>query len=260
MTISRTLSIHTLGGLPLFTERMSVAHELVAAIQASGHSLQDGDVCVIAQKIISKVEGRALNLSDVSVGENARTLAASTRRDSALMQAILDESREILRSSPAAVIARHRTGHVLANAGIDASNVYGGDEDKVLLWPVEPDASARSIRREIRHLTGAAVAVIIADSMGRAWRIGTTGHAIGCAGLVVVEDRRGKAEDLYGRTLQATQIAVADSLAAMAVLAMGEGDEGTPVAIIRGAELWVTQEDGPGAVVGLRPTEQDMFR
>jgi coenzyme F420-0:L-glutamate ligase/coenzyme F420-1:gamma-L-glutamate ligase len=130
----------------------------------------------------------------------------------------------------------------------------------VLLWPVDPDASARAIRAEIHRLSGKRPAVVIADSMGRAWRIGTVGTAIGTAGLAVLDDQRGKAEDLFGRTLQATVIAVADSLCAAAALAMGEGAEGTPAAIVRGAARWITAEDGPGAASGLRPLAEDMFR
>lgn len=244
----------------MFAPGMSIAQEICAVFAAEGEALRDGDICVIAQKIVSKVEGRALDLASLKVGGRAREMAATTAREPSAIQAILDESSEILRANPAAVIARHRTGHVLANAGIDASNIEGGDAGTVLRWPVDPDASARSIRRELRAIAGASVAVVIADSMGRAWRIGTVGTAIGCAGLAVLEDRRGKAVDLFGRTLQATVIAVADSIAAMATLAMGEGDEGTPVALVRGGERWVVEEDGPGAGSGLRPPEQDMFR
>jgi coenzyme F420-0:L-glutamate ligase/coenzyme F420-1:gamma-L-glutamate ligase len=130
----------------------------------------------------------------------------------------------------------------------------------VLLWPLDPDASARQIRASLQAASGRQVGVVIADSMGRAWRIGTLGTAIGCAGVAVLEDRRNKAVDLFGRPLQATIIAVADSIAAMAALALGEADEGTPVAIVRGANRWTCAEDGPGAVSGLRPVEQDMFR
>ncbi|WP_235536263.1 MULTISPECIES: coenzyme F420-0:L-glutamate ligase [unclassified Sphingomonas] len=165
-----------------------------------------------------------------------------------------------MRASKAAVIARHRSGHVLANAGIDASNVEGGAQGTVLLWPRDPDASARAIRAEIANLTGVRPAVLIADSMGRAWRIGTVGTAIGCAGLAVLDDQRGQASDLYGRTLEATIIAIADSIAAAAVLAMGEGSQGTPAVIVRGAAGWVSEADGPGVVSGLRPVGQDMFR
>ena len=163
--------------------------------------------------------------------------------------------------------ARHRfveaakaAGHVLANAGIDASNVEGGEEGTVLLWPIDPDASARTIRAELGELCGVRPAVVIADSLGRAWRIGTVGAAIGCAGLTVLDDRRGRGQDLFGRTLQATVIAVADGIAAAAVLAMGEGAEGTPAALVRGAGQWVSTEDGPGAASGLRPVAEDMFR
>jgi len=239
---------------------MSIVQAICSALDAGGDHLRDGDICVIAQKIVSKVEGRTLELASLSPGAEALELARRTDREPTMAQAILDESNEILRANPAAIIARHRKGHVLANAGIDASNVEGGDSGTVLLWPVDPDISARSIRDELQATCGARLAVVIADSMGRAWRIGTVGTAIGCAGIVVLEDRRGRATDLFGRTLQATVIAVADSLAAMGALAMGEGDEGTPVALIRGGARWVSAEDGPGAASGLRPVEQDMFR
>ena len=254
------ISVRPLAGLPMFIPGMSIAQAICAALQSAGEDLRDGDICVIAQKIVSKVEGRALALESLTPGDEALALAAKTGREPAMAQAILDESSEVLRAHPAAIIARHRTGHVLANAGIDASNIEGSDSGTVLLWPADPDASARSIRADLQAATGKRMAVVIADSMGRAWRIGTVGTAIGCAGLAVLEDRRGRAVDLFGRTLQATVIAIADSVAAIATLAMGEGDEGTPVALVRGADRWVVEEDGAGAVSGLRPVEQDMFR
>lgn len=250
-------SVTAIGGLALFQAGMSVAGELAAALDRAGEALADGDVVVIAQKIVSKAEGRTARLETVGPTSEAKRLAEATGREPTLAQLILDESQEIMRAHPAAIVARHRTGHVLANAGIDASNVAEG---ALLLWPVDPDASARAIRAELRELAGVAPAVVIADSMGRAWRIGTVGTAIGCAGLAVLDDRRGLDADLYGRTLQATVIAVADSLAAVAVLAMGEGAQGTPVALVRGAGRWVSAEDGPGAASGLRSPEQDMFR
>jgi len=249
-----------LAGMPLFHTGMSVAREIVAALEQRGDALDGSDVCVVAQKIVSKAEGRTIRLSDVEPTSLARELAAKTRRDPFVLQLILDESSELLRTTEAAVIARHRTGHVLANAGIDASNVDGGEEETVLLWPVDPDASARAIRAELAELTGVRPAVLIADSMGRAWRSGTVGTAIGCAGLTVLDDQRGRAQDLFGRTLQATVVAVADSIAAAASLAMGEGAEGTPAVILRGPGQWVSEEDGPGAVSGLRPIVEDMFR
>ena len=247
-------------GMPMFAPGMSVADETVAAIGRGGDALSDGDVIVLAQKIVSKSEGRLVSLANVSAGEEACRIAAETDRDPAMVQLILDESSAILRATPAAIIARHHTGHVLANAGIDASNVEGGERGTVLLWPEDPDASACAIRAELAALSEKRVAVIIADSMGRAWRIGTVGGAIGCAGLDVLEDRRGKGQDLFGRTLQATVIAIADSLAAAATLAMGEGAEGTPAALVRGAAQWVTEADGPGAAGILRPVVEDMFR
>lgn len=260
MTRIPELSVLALDGLPLFAPGMSIAQEICAALKARGDGLRDGDICVIAQKIVSKVEDRSLQLASLEAGQQARDLAEVTHREAAALQVVIEESSEILRATPAAVIARHRTGHVLANAGIDASNIEGGATGTVLRWPIDPDVSAREIRQALRAIAGVSVGVLIADSMGRAWRIGTVGTAIGCAGLTVLEDRRGNAVDLYGRTLEATVIAVADSLAAMGVLAMGEGDEGTPVALVRGASRWVSDEDGPGAASGLRPVEQDMFR
>jgi coenzyme F420-0:L-glutamate ligase/coenzyme F420-1:gamma-L-glutamate ligase len=250
--------------MPLFVAGMSVAAEVVRAAEAQGEPLGEGDVIVMAQKIVSKAEGRTVRLADVVPGAEAQRIAAAVGREADIVQLILDESAEILRATPAAIIAGHRTGHVLANAGIDASNVDGGGEGTVLLWPADPDASARAIRRALGGLLGAAPAqtpaVVIADSMGRAWRIGTVGTAIGCAGLCVLDDRRGADQDLFGRTLQATVIAVADAVAAVAVLAMGEGAEGTPAAIVRGAGRWVSPDDGPGAVRQLRPLAEDMFR
>ncbi|PEQ11819.1 coenzyme F420-0:L-glutamate ligase [Novosphingobium sp. PC22D] len=249
-----------LPGMPLFGPETSIADEILASLDLLGETLRPGDVCVVAQKIVSKCERRTRDLATVEPDARACEIAAATGRDPRVTDLIKAESSELLRVTPAAIIARHRTGHVLANAGIDASNVADGEDERVLLWPLDPDSSARTIRAGIADRTGIRPAVVIADSMGRAWRVGTVGHAIGCAGLAVLEDRRGTGRDLFGRTLQATIVAVADSVAAAATLAMGEGDEGTPVAIVRGAERWVSADDGPGAVSGLRPLEQDMFR
>lgn len=254
-----SISAIPLPGVPLIHSGMDLAAEICAAVERSGEVLGAGDVVVIAQKIVSKSEGRIVSSTQVEPGEEARSIAQKTNRDARAVQLILSESTSLLRATSAAIIARHRTGHVLANAGIDLSNV-GGEPDAMLLWPHDPDASARAIRDGIVKRTGIRPAVVIADSMGRAWRIGTVGSAIGCAGLTVVEDKRGTGRDLFGRVLQATQIGVADSIAALATLAMGESDEGTPVALVRGADGWVCDEDGPGATSGLRPVEQDMFQ
>jgi len=260
VTIEAGLTLLPLAGMPLFRPGMSVAGEIAQALKRMGETLCDGDICVVAQKIVSKSEGRIVRLADAEPTSRAREIAEATARDPRVIQLIIEESSELLRATELAVIARHRTGHVLANAGIDASNVEGGEVENVLLWPVDPDASARAIRTELAQLTGVRPAVVIADSMGRAWRMGTVGTAIGCAGLTVLDDQRGKAQDLFGRTLQATVIAVADSLAATASLAMGEGAQGTPALLVRGGGQWVTEEDGPGAAGGLRPLAEDMFR
>jgi len=256
---ARSLSILPLDGLPMFGPGLSVAREVADAAKRQGIVLAPDDVVVLAQKIVSKAEGRAVQLRDVAAGAEAQALAAETGRPAPLMQLLRDESETLVRTTPMVVITRHRTGHVAANAGIDASNVEGGAEDTVLLWPVDPDASARAIRAELRALTGVAPAVVIADSLGRAWRMGTIGTAIGVAGLTVIDDQRGQA-DLYGRTLQATLVAVADSLAAAAVLVMGEGAEGVPAALVRGAGRYVEAADGPGAVASLRPLKEDLFQ
>lgn len=253
------LDVVPVRGMPTFHQGMSIARELVSALDAMGEPLGEGDVCVIAQKIVSKAEGGLIRLADVTPSPDAFRIAEETDRIPQVVQLILDQSSELLRATAAAIIARHRSGHVLANAGIDASNVEGGEEETVLVWPKDPDASARAIRAEIAKIAGVRPAVVIADSMGRAWRVGTIGHAIGCAGVPALEDRRGE-KDMFGRTLEATIVGVADSLAAAATLAMGEGAEGTPAAIVRGAGRWVTAEDGVGVVDGLRPVEQDMFR
>jgi coenzyme F420-0:L-glutamate ligase/coenzyme F420-1:gamma-L-glutamate ligase len=156
------------------------------------------------------------------------------------------------------IIARHRTGHVLANSGIDASNVGCGEDPAVLLWPLDPDASARRLRAALEAATGVRLGVIISDSVGRAWRMGTLGTAIGCAGLKPLRDRRGE-HDLFGRELQATVIGVADEIASAASLVMGEAAEGTPVAIVRGATYDADDSD-PGIGEILRPLEKDLFR
>ncbi|MEO6093588.1 MAG: coenzyme F420-0:L-glutamate ligase [Novosphingobium sp.] len=259
MTAPAGFAVIPIAVLPLFTPGMSVAAEIAAAATRAGEALGNGDVVVVAQKIVSKAEGRMRSLAEVVPRPEALRIAAETGRPAELVELILAESTELLRAHPAAIIARHRSGHVLANAGIDASNVEGGETGSVLLWPADPDASARAIRRDLERIAGSHPAVIIADSMGRAWRVGTLGTAIGIAGIAAIDDRRGEA-DLFGRVLQATIVALADSLAAIATLAMGEGAEGTPAAIVHGAGRWVRREDGDGAAAGLRPVDQDMFR
>jgi coenzyme F420-0:L-glutamate ligase/NADPH-dependent F420 reductase len=252
-----SLSIKAVPGLPLFAAGDDLAQAILAGLRASGEALADGDVVVVAQKVVSKTEDRSVPLSTVRPGDEAHETAARAEKDPAVVELIAGEAQELMRVAPGVIITRHRTGHVLANSGIDASNVGLGETPAVLLWPQDPDASARRLREALQAATGVRLAVIVSDSLGRAWRMGTTGHAIGSAGLKPLRDRRGEA-DLFGRELQATVIGVADEIAAAASLVIGEADEGTPVAIVRGATYDAEDTAGIGEI--LRPLEKDLFR
>ena len=253
MTVAPRLEIIPLSGLPMFETGDSLADAILAGLDA--FALVDDDVIVVAQKIVSKVEGRTVALADIVPGEAALAIAGITGKLPTVAQLMLDEG-EVMRARPNVAIMRHRLGHVAANSGIDASNLPGGGTEQVLLWPVDPDASAQALRTALMAATGRRLAVIVADSLGRAWRIGTIGTAIGSAGLLPLTDRRGE-RDLYGRELLVTMVAVADSIAAAAVLAMGEGDEGLPVAIVRGATY--LPDENARATALVRPPHEDMF-
>jgi coenzyme F420-0:L-glutamate ligase/NADPH-dependent F420 reductase len=256
---SAGLSVRPVAGLPLFGPGDDLAGAILEALAVTGEVLQDGDVLVVAQKVVSKAEDRAVPLAGVKPGQAARDAAAKADKDPAIVELISAEAQELMRVVPGVIIARHRTGHVLANAGIDASNVPDGDDGpSVLLWPRDPDASARGLRAALEAHFGVRLAVIVSDSLGRAWRMGTTGAAIGVAGMKPLRDRRGET-DLFGRELRATVIGVADEIAAAASLVIGEAAEGTPVAIVRGATY---DPDPVDAGIGelLRPLEKDLFR
>lgn len=231
---------------------------ILAALERESIRLEEGDIVVIAQKIVSKAEGRIRRFSDIHPSEEAIRLARVTSKDPRLVELVLQESSAILRAADNLLIVEHRLGHVMANAGIDRSNVNADPEEDgiALLLPEDPDASARQIREELARACGIRPGVIISDSFGRPWRMGTVGVAIGAAGPGSLLDRRGD-PDLYGRALQVTEVAQADAIAAAAVLAMGEGAEGRPVAIVRGL-AW--RETAQGARDVLRPRERDMFR
>ncbi len=251
---SPDLAFFRLGGLPLFVAGDDLAGIILASLADAGLTLQQGDALAVAQKIVSKVEGQTVDLGTVEASAEARRLATETDKDPRMVELILRESTSVVRSRPGVIIVRHRLGVILANAGIDRSNV-AGSEDQVLLLPKDPDGSARSLRNAVAERSGIAPGVLVVDSIGRPWRLGTTGLAIGAAGVAVIEDLRGT-EDLYARPMQVAEVAPADSVAAAAVLLMGEGAEGTPVVLIRG--LPAPAADQPAAAV-LRPTHEDLF-
>ena len=230
---------------------------IMEALQANDLSLQQGDVLVVAQKIISKAENRYVRLADVTVSAEAQSLAEKAGKDPRQVELILRESNEVIRVRPGVIIVEHRNGYIHANAGIDKSNIrIDADDPRVLLLPKDPDASARALRNGIANLAAVAPQVIINDSMGRAWRNGTVGLAIGSAGVAPLNNQIGEA-DMFGNTLEVTEPAVADELAAGASLVMGQAAEGCPVVVARGASL--KHSDGGSAGL-LRDKSLDMFR
>jgi coenzyme F420-0:L-glutamate ligase/coenzyme F420-1:gamma-L-glutamate ligase len=245
-----TVVAEALPGLP----EIGTGDDLAALLAAGADRLPEpglaaGDVVVVAHKAVAKAEGRVIPLASVQPGAEARKLAAEHGKDPRLVELILAESVELVRADAGRLIARTRHGFVCANAGVDQSNA--GGEDAAVLLPVDPDASARALRARL------GCAVVISDSFGRAWRVGQAEVAIGCAGLMPVEDWRGR-PDSAGRLMHATQIAVADEAAAAADLVRGK-DTGEPAVRLRGLERWVLDEDGPGVAVLLRAPEQDLF-
>jgi coenzyme F420-0:L-glutamate ligase / coenzyme F420-1:gamma-L-glutamate ligase len=248
------LTATALEGLPEIRPGDDLAALIAAA--AAGVELQAQDVLVVAHKAVSKAEGRFRNLTSIEPGPDANDLAHQLGKDPRHVQAVLDESREILRASDGVLICVTHHGFVCANAGVDASNAP--DADTVVLLPRDPDFSARALRARLHELVGTAPGVVITDSFGRAWRRGQVDVAIGCAGVAPLEDWRGR-PDATGRELRATWIAVVDELAAAADLARRK-DGRQPVVLVRGAERHVTEDDGPGAAALIRPEAEDLFR
>ncbi len=251
------LEIVALPGLPMVRPGDDLAALIAAALARGDLALRAGDVLVVAQKIVSKAEGRMVALADVTPSARAEEIGAAIQKDPRLVELILSESVRVVRQHPGLLIVQHRLGFVMANAGVDQSNV--GPQDGVpraLLLPEDPDASAAALRRELATRTGVEIGVIVNDSFGRAWRRGTAGIAIGVAGLPALVDRRGQ-PDLFGRTLEVTVIGFADEIAAAASLLMGQADEGCPVVLVRG--LTWPQEEGRAAEL-LRAPEEDLFR
>lgn len=256
MSTRADLALHVLPGIPLIEAGDSLAGILYAALARLPVPLADGDVLVLAQKIVSKAEGRLVRLSDVTPSARAEALGAETAKDPRLVQLILDESIEVMRKRPGMLLVRHRLGNVGAHAGIDQSNIDHAGGEGALLLPVDPDASAQALHEALFALCGKRIAIIIADSMNRAWRLGTIGGAIGCAGLQVLDDLRGSG-DMYGRELKVTIINRADSLAAAACLLMGESTEQTPAVLVQGLPWRPTAQTARDII---RPLEEDMFR
>jgi coenzyme F420-0:L-glutamate ligase/coenzyme F420-1:gamma-L-glutamate ligase len=253
------LTLTPLHHIPLIRQADPLADILVQALQTNNVTLEDGDILVFAQKIVSKAEGRAVNLVTITPSPRAIELARLTEKDPRLVELILRESNEVLRTRVGTIVVEHKLGFVCANAGIDHSNVAGaGDaaEEWVLLLPSDPDRSAGILREQIQSKTGKRIGILIIDSHGRAWRNGTVGIAIGLAGMPGLEDLRGK-PDLFDFTLRITQVGVADELAAAASLMMGQAAEGTPVVHVRGFPYPL--RDGMLKEL-IRPREQDLFR
>jgi coenzyme F420-0:L-glutamate ligase/coenzyme F420-1:gamma-L-glutamate ligase len=249
------LTLHALGRVPMVEAGDDLAAIILAALEHDGLALQDGDVIALAQKIVSKAEGRLVDLATVVPSQRAEQLAVEADKDPRLMELILAESQDVLRIRKGAIIVRNRFGLVLANAGIDQSNVDHSGRTLALLLPADPDASAQALRAALKARTGADVAVLIIDSLGRAWRTGTMGTAIGIAGMPGMIDLRGR-PDLHGRKLETSELGFGDEAAAAASLIMGQADEGRPVVLIRGLKL--DRRDGNAAEL-IRPKHMDLF-
>ncbi len=258
MTASPTrMTVAALGGIPEIRLGDDLATVIVEAVAANGEAIVDGDVVVVAQKIVSKSEGRYVDLAEVTPSRDAVSLGREVEKDPRLVELILSQSAEVVRFRPGVLIVADRNGLVLANAGIDTSNLDPArGETEVLLLPEDADRSAARLRQALSERTGAAVGVVINDSHGRAWRNGTVGVAIGASGIAALLDMRGR-PDRRGRELRVTEIGLADEIAAAASVVMGQADEGRPVVVVRG----LAQAAGDGNARDLvRARELDLFR
>ena len=253
-----SLEVIALEGLPLIKAGDDLNGLIVSALERNAIAPRVGDVLVVAQKIVSKAEGRMVDLATIEPSARARSLAAETDKDPRLVEVILSESVRVVRAARRGVlIVEHRLGFVMANAGVDQSNVAPSDgAHRVLLLPKDPDRSAEALRKGLTESTGVDLAVVINDSFGRPWRQGTMGVAIGAAGLPALIDLRGK-PDLFGRTLEASVVGFADEIAAAASLVMGQADEASPVVLIRGLR-WSAPHSTAASLV--RSASEDLFR
>ncbi len=245
-----------LGGIPLIEPGADLCAVIAEAMIADDIVPESGDTVVIAQKIVSKAEGRYVTLAQVQPAPRARELAAATGKDPRLIEVILSESTDIVRQHKDILIVAHRLGFVMANAGIDQSNIAHDGGERVLLLPRDPDASCAELKAAFEHRFGVEMAVVINDSFGRAWRNGVVGVALGAAGVPALRSLIG-APDLFGRPMRVTEVAVADEIAAAASLLMGEADEGTPVVHVRGLRFGAPSVN---AAALIRPKHMDLFR
>jgi coenzyme F420-0:L-glutamate ligase/coenzyme F420-1:gamma-L-glutamate ligase len=254
-----TLTLTPLKNFPLVFPGQDLADLIWQASQTADLNLEDGDIFVIAQKIVSKSEGRLLNLNTIQPSAKAIEIARITQKDPRFIELVLRESNAVLRTRPGTIIVEHKLGFVCANAGIDHSNVNGpwGDQnDWVLLLPENPDQSAHKIRETLENLASCKLGIVIIDSHGRAWRMGIVGTTIGVSGVPALVDLRGT-KDMFGYELRVTQVAAVDELAAAASLVMGQAAEGVPVVHVRGFP-YPFRESHLGELI--RPLDQDMFR
>jgi coenzyme F420-0:L-glutamate ligase/coenzyme F420-1:gamma-L-glutamate ligase len=255
--LAGTVTLAPFRGIKLVEPGDDLGGITVDAFAANGIAPEDGDVLVVAQKIISKAEGRYVDVTTVSPSERAIELARELDKDPRFVEVVLSESKRVVRHRPGLLIVEHRLGFVMANAGIDHSNLPTEDGvERVLLLPEDPDGSARALQEHLVGVFGSSIAVIISDSFGRAWRKGTVGVALGAAGLPALIDMRGH-PDLFGRELLVTETGFADEIAAAAGLLMGQADEAVPMVLVRGLS-WSAPEVAAAALI--RPAEHDLFR
>ncbi len=258
--MNNTLTLYALTGVPMISKGDDLVQVMSNALAENGLKPCDGDVLVLAQKIVSKAEGRTVDLRSVVPSANAVELAEVTNKDPRIVHLILEESISVIRQTRGVIITEHRLGWIMANAGIDASNVASANgEENVLLLPEDPDQSCTEIRGRIGEIHGTRVGVIVSDSFGRPWRLGTTAVAIGAAGVPSLWDRRGD-HDLFGRELKVSQQAVADELANAASLLQGQASEGLPIVLIRGLELNNGTAPNRPAADLIRSADEDLFR
>jgi coenzyme F420-0:L-glutamate ligase/coenzyme F420-1:gamma-L-glutamate ligase len=255
--MSKSVTYTAVWGIPLVQPGDDICSIIIDALRTNGHEVRSNDIIVIAQKIISKAENRYVNLAEVVPSEEARRLAGEVGKDPRIVQVILQESSEVVRYRENVIVVAHRLGFVMANAGVDQSNIGHNDAaDTVLLLPSDPDGTCEEIKRRLDEEFSASVGVIINDSFGRPWRNGVVGVALGSAGIPALRNMIGL-PDLFGRPLRVTEIAVADELASAASILMGQGGEGLPVIHVRGVEFDAAAN--PAATL-IRSKRLDMFR